>query len=57
MSKLSIISLDEKWRYRNTAEDEDYSVVDVDDTDWEWAVFTELPIREFPASEEVWVAN
>lgn len=55
MSKLPIISLDEKWRYHNTAEGEDYSALDVDDSKWEWAVFTEMPIAEFPASDEAWV--
>lgn len=57
MTTLPKISLNEKWRYHNTADAQNYAAVNVDDSDWEWTLFTELPISSIPASTTVWLRN
>ena len=55
MTQIPKISLNEKWRYHYASESEDYSGVDVDDSDWKWTTFTDILIPRLSPSDVIWL--
>ena len=55
MTQIPKISLNEKWHYRFATEQESYSNPAVDDSDWEWTLFTEVPIPKVSPPAVIWL--
>lgn len=55
MTQIPKISLNEKWRYRFAAQEESYSDLSLDDSDWEWTRFNEVPIPKLSPPDVIWL--
>lgn len=55
MTQIPKFSLNEKWRYRYATDSEDYSSPSVDDSEWEWTLFTDVPVPKLSPPDVIWL--
>lgn len=55
MVLIQKIPLHEKWRYCYATLSEDYSSVTIDDSDWDWTTFTEIPNLAMSPDDVIWL--